>query len=792
MREARAVATLDHPSIATLYDLDEVDGSLCLAFKYIDGETVARRTAGGPLPLAEAVAIAADVANALAHAHARGVIHRDVSAGNVMVDRDGRGVLVDFGLARIAAQLTLTHTGTVRGTLPYLAPEVVLGKRGDARSDLYALGAVLYRMITGRVPFEGEHSDDVRYQILNRPLAAPSSLRPGLPHEVDDVVLRGLEKDPHDRYHDAEAFAVALRRLQGLPAVQMGTPVAESRVAGWLHGLNRSLRRRSVRATVAVFAVLALTAVSVAVAWRRGWRPPFMTPRIPVVVVLPARNASEDAEETAYLAEGLGEELVSRLQGVEGLRLIPWITSQRFRDPSKPLPAVARETRASALVICSYRSDGDRLRVTASLVDGSGIQRWSQVYEEDVENLFAVQREIVLGVASHFRLNLSAHEREQLSAAPATSAEAYEFFLRGASFFRGEDPQGQAFAQPYFEKALELDPGLEEAWVGLGALYVDRYFLGNAGQAELAKSEQCFRKALAINPTAIAAERGLVSVYYERGQSEQGLRLAASRRHEDEEGMLLRAWSYVLCGLPEKAVPILDGVLERDPANQSAAWYRVVADAWAGETDKTIADCRSYLQVFGEDPEVYSWLGESWQCQGDHARAVAAFDRALELFGDESTSYVVALAAAAYRDAGKPARARQLLDREVDLTRRRLESYPDNQRWRAYLVGLLCGLGRIAEARREIDTFLAVASSTNEPSAGAALLIAALAGVGDHDRAQAVCRLVESRDSLDALQIIHLCFIDSFALNPDWRTQPYLLSLMDSIRKRHDELAARY
>jgi len=176
LRGAQAVAGLDHPNIATLYDADHGDGSLFVAFKLIDGETVSRRTAGGPLPPAEAVGIAADVGAALAHAHGRGVLHRDVSPGNVMIDGEGRGILLDIGLARASADASMTLTGTTMGTLTCIAPEVLGGGLADARTDVYALGVVLYRMATGRMPFEGEHREEVRYMILNREPATPSSV----------------------------------------------------------------------------------------------------------------------------------------------------------------------------------------------------------------------------------------------------------------------------------------------------------------------------------------------------------------------------------------------------------------------------------------------------------------------------------------------------------------------------------------------------------------------------------------------------------------------------------------
>jgi len=683
LREAIAVSKLDHPNIATLYDAEEVDGRLYIAFKLVDGESVATRMANGALSIADAVRVARDAAEGLSHAHAHGVVHRDISPGNIMIDRGGRGVLVDFGLARAGEQSTTATVGAVAGTLHYMAPEALRGNVVDARSDTYSLGAVLYRMITGDTLFEGRTSQEIMYQVLNGRVTPPSKHRPEVPSELDDAVLRAVERDPRDRYTAVDEFSLALAGVLARPGVQDGTPASGSRLGRALAATRRAIRRRPSRRILMMQLAACALAVAVGIAWTRGWRLG-LTTHVPVVAVLPVQNTSEDPVETAYLGEALGQELVSRLGQVSSMRLVPWMTSQRFRDTKAKPQDVARELHADKLVVGSYRSDGERVKVTMTLVDArSGLQAWSQVYEESVDDLFSLQQGVATGIAAHLGERLTQQDRDRLGTAASTSPEAYEWYLRGASFMNSPDPATIAMAGPYFDKALEIDPKLAAAWVGVGAVKADLFFRGLAGMADLAVAERAFLRALELDPKLYAAERGLVQVYEDEGQRERALGIA--RRHAAEvngpEALLVRAWAYTSVGLPEVALPIFERVLELDPANQAAAWYRVIAASWAGRLDTMDEYARSYMQRFGEDPELYDWLAVGLYARGRPAAARASMVRALELFGDEQSNlYSVVQAVALFQDLGERERADSLAEHWLANLDGRIHSYPDNGR----------------------------------------------------------------------------------------------------------------
>ncbi len=793
LREAIAVSRLDHPMIATLYDAEHADGRLHIAFKFIDGDTVAQKTASGPLMLSEALAIAADAAAALAHAHARGVLHRDVSAGNIMVDREGRGVLVDFGLARSATDATMTRTGTTQGTLAYMAPEVLRGESADARADLYGLGAVLYRMVTGRPLFEADSTETLQFKVLNEEPRAPSQFRPGTPPALDGLILKLLEKQPGDRYPSAEALLAAVRNVQQLSAIraERTDAVPAHWWLRWPRTWRRMVRRRRSRWALGVGGLVALVALGTGVAWVRGWRPGFMTPEVPVLAVLPPRNTSRDLEETGYLAEGLGEELGSRLGRLDGIRVLPWITTQRFvPDSARSLTQIAQELRANVLLACTYRSDGERIRVNVALVDGrNGTQRWSNVFEENVEDLFAVQRNVALGVASALKRQLSGEERQMLANAPSPSPEAYDFFIRGANYVHAQEQQS---AELFFKKALELDPNLAEAWVGIGAIHIDRQFRGVAGDAELAEGERFFRRALALRPGLATAEIGLIQIYSERGQNEDAFEVgvaAARRAPDDVEALMAQSWAYTLGGLPKKALPVLARILELDPANQPAAFYRVIAAQWSGQEEEAVEYAKTYVRRFGEDPEVYTWAAAACDCQGKLREARLYYERALQLFGEEQSNlYVVPMVVDFYLRIGERDRARDLASRWVDILDRRVAASPDNARAQDWLAALNSLLNRKEEVERWAARAMADAREGKFAANGLMPVFESLARVGSLEMASETLGLMHDPRNAISQSYLSPCQKWPSAFQSD----PGLQSFVATMRKRLDELAAKY
>lgn len=709
LREAIAVSKLDHPGIATLYDAEEVDGQLYIAFKLIDGGTVAQRTAKGPLPLRKAVMVGRDAAEALAHAHAHGVIHRDLSAGNIMVDREGRGVLVDFGLARAGEQSATLTTGMVAGTLPYMPPETLRGEAVDARSDIYSLGAVMYRMITGRTPFEGEHAEEIVHRILNTRPAPPSASCPAAPPELDDIVLRALEKNPRDRYANAAEMARTLGEVLERPALRDDAHQRVSPVGRLAHGFARTLRRRSARWAVGIGTAAVVAVTALGIAWLDGWRPDFLT-RTPTVAVLPLRNLSEDPSESGFLTDGFGEQLADRLSDLQGLLVLPWLTTRGI-DPSRTLPAIARQLHTQLLVTGSYRTDGDSIHVSISVVDGqTGYQRWAQAFDRPMEDLLSVQADLATSVAERLKGRVTLEEKNQLAVPAARNGEAWEFYLRGAEYLTTGDPKEFAKAESFFDHALELDPQLAEAHVGLGAIHNATYFgqLG-PGERDLEISREHFDKALEINPNLIAALRGRLQIHLDRDETEECLKIAQKAKAMGShriEALLLAGEAYSWGLMPDKAIPFLERAIELDPASPAALWDLVYSLQWTGQNKRAFQAGATYLERFGEDTEVYLWMGVAANAMGSHDTAAAMFDRAIETGGETRDLRTDEVAVWFYLQRGRPERAKELLSRMATALEGRLAAYPSNARVRSSLVEVYALLGRKADALHQLEVLM--------------------------------------------------------------------------------------
>jgi TolB-like protein len=664
-----------------------------IAYQFVDGETLAKRLVAGPLPLPDLLRLARGAAEALVHAHGRDVLHRDLTAGNVMLRSDGSPVIVDFGLARASGDVTLTGTGTTLGTAPYLAPEQWRGETGDARTDLWSLGVVLYYAATGQQPFGADAQEAVMYRVLSDEPVKPTKLRAELPAEFERLVLRLLEKDPRDRIASAAELAAGLQFIAGAEPESTVPRTGEAPVARLKRWWRRRARRRYGPAQL-VWPVLAAgtLAASLWFAAYRGWLP--VGKKDPdVVAVIPFENTSAAPEEVAYLGEGLGDELVTKLGQASGYRVLPWATTRALAGTKKPFPVLARDLHVTALLVGTFRADQERVRVTASLVDGrSGVQRWSHSFDEPLTDLMSLQANIATSVASEIEGQLEPAEQQALSRKPSTSPEAYAIYLQGAAYLYSDDFGTRSLARPFFERAIELDSSLASAYAGRGAAELDEHFRGLAGQEDVRKARLDFTRALRLQPDLRRAETGLVAVGFEVGRPEDMLQIAAratARGDNDVDGLNTRGIACTLSGFAEASLPLFERALALDPGNQQAAWYQVTSLPWADQYGLALERGKEYIRRFGEDSEIYFWMGVSAAMTNSDREANAFLDRALEMFGDDNSDlYSVSVGADYFDSLHRPKRAEALVHHWIPLLRERAERTPDNYRILAVLIGL--------------------------------------------------------------------------------------------------------
>ncbi len=462
-REARAAAGLNHPNIVTLYSVEDAGGTRFLTMELVEGTGLDRVLDPAGLPLPKVLELSIPMAEALAAAHERGVVHRDLKPGNVMVTTEGRVKVLDFGLAKQlrepgpagAATAGATRTtplsspGQVVGTIPYMSPEQLRGEPVDASSDLFALGVVIYELATGRRPFTGATSAEIVSAILRDAPQLPSSLRPGVPAELDRLVSRCLEKDPRERVRSAREVIEPLRLLQ------------------------RSLERDDPEPAGAAIRALA---------------------------VLPLGNVSHDPAQE-YFVDGMTEALISDLSRLKGLRVISRTSAMRYKGVHKALPDIARELDVDAILEGSALLLGKRVRISVQLVSARRDETlWSDRYDRDLEDVLDLQSEVAAKIAREIALRVSAPEASRLARRQSVHPEAHIEYLKGKHIVEGSSPQAVELSLRHFQRALELDPGHAAAWAGLAHCHSIRASRGMAPPSEaVAAARAAALKALELD-----------------------------------------------------------------------------------------------------------------------------------------------------------------------------------------------------------------------------------------------------------------------------------------------------
>ena len=551
-REARLASSLDHPNICTIFDLDEVDGVHFIAMQYVEGRNVRQLVGGHPLELKSALLIGVQVTDALAAAHSRGVIHRDIKSGNVMVTPSGQVKILDFGLAKLlddtdetsksaAHRTDLTEVGVPYGTATYAAPEQARGDRVDKRADIFSTGVLLYEMLTGTWPFRGKTTIDVRHAVLHDAPRPVAELRnEPLPASLQQILDRCLAKEPRNRYQKMEELRDDLRGvLQEVSASETtGQPFTSviPEPARHLPGENP---------------------VSRAMRWLKGRKvdptsaPGAATPTRPTIhetpfttiadqekkslAILCFRNLSNDPAASFY-EFSLADAVITELARVRSLVVRPSSVIAKYQGGQMDPREIGQELNVSAVLAAGFMHAGGRFRVTAQLLDvGSGDILWSDRIDTSDADIIAVQDTIAQRIVEGLRLELSPAEQDGIAKPSTQNAAAYEQYLRGRDLFarfifRTVAPEDCAAAIEHFQRAIELDPNFALAHDGLGAAFVNRVFKGFGGAEDYERAEVAFQKALSIDPKLVEARMLMVFIYLWRGQKQKARERARKRR----------------------------------------------------------------------------------------------------------------------------------------------------------------------------------------------------------------------------------------------------------------------
>ncbi|UCG59902.1 MAG: protein kinase [Phycisphaerales bacterium] len=628
-REAEVLASLNHPNIAAIHDIIEQGESAgYLVLEYVPGETLAQRIAREPLKLEEALSIGQQVTEAVSAAHDKGVVHRDLKPGNIKITPEDKVKVLDFGLAKASAseataeKTTVTHPGRVIGTPAYMSPEQARGKPTDHHTDIWSFGCIMYEMLTGSVPFEGETATDTVARILERdpdweamPQETPANIR--------TLLRRCLEKDPRRRLQHIGDAAIEIKETLTLPATATGARAATPVRTPWRWAI-----------------VIGLVAVAIAVGLNIGrWReqpPGGASPgRIKSIAVLPLANLTGDPEQE-YFADGITEALIADLGKIGALQVRSRTSIMQYKDASKPLPEIARELNVDAVVEGSVLRVAEQVRITAQLIHApTDTHLWVDSYERDLRDILTLFSEMARTIAREIEITLTPDQEELLAAKRPVNPETYEAYLKGMFHLNKMTPQGSAKGLDYLRQAIDKDPSDPLAYGALALGYAVSAHGPGASPDAGALARATALKALELDDSLAEAHAALAinKLYgtWDWDTVEQSFQLALKLNSTLAMTRAHYSWYLQLFGRTDEALDQMRRAQEVDPLSPLWPAWLGVQYCWAGQYDKAIEEAQKSLDLAPDFPVALNLLGSVYAEQRMYEEAIKAQQKAAYL-----------------------------------------------------------------------------------------------------------------------------------------------------------------
>ena len=663
--EALALSHLNHPNICTIYEIGEDEGQTFIVMEYVKGRPLSGLVRAGGLPPETICRYGSQIADALAHAHEHGVLHRDLKGANVMVTPEGRIKVLDFGLAKridrsepetaTRTKETLTGAGTVLGTLHYMAPETLRGEPADARSDIWALGAVLYEMAAGALPFRGQTPFALSSAILHdAPAEMPSSVPPGL----RGVIQRCLEKEPGQRYQTAAEVRAVLEASPSTASAAV-PPTAPAGRSRW--GLAAA---GALALLLAALVGLNFGKVREHIMGRPG------PPRIESIAVLPLDNFSRDPEQE-FFADGMTEQLIADLSKIRALRVISRTSVMQYKGKSKPLPEIARELNVDAVVEGSVLRSGDKVRITAQLLYAPKDQHlWAESYERDLRDVLAMQGEVARDVANQIRITVTPQEQTRLGSRRQVDPEVYQLTLRGQYYAKRGTLTDIEKGIQYFLQAIGKDVSYAPAHAGLAFAYSGLTPDHKPPQEVMPKAKAEALRAIELDETLSEAHTALavVRMYYDWDwiAAEKELKRAIELNPSSADAH--DQYGNYFCALAQFEASIAESrrAHDLDPLSPVIHFDLLSNLLSARRYDETIEECRRALEREPNFSFAYAVMGVAYGQKRQFPEAIAAMEKSIQIDPNWHSQLFLAHLRAA---AGDKAEAKKLLAKMEDLSR---------------------------------------------------------------------------------------------------------------------------
>jgi TolB-like protein len=578
--EAQAASALEHTNICSVHELGEHDGRTFLVMGFYEGETLNEKIDHGPMPMDAVLEIAIQVAQGLSHAHEAGITHRDIKPANLIVTTRGEVKILDFGLAKLAGRTLLTRTGSTLGTAAYMSPEQARGESVDHRTDIWSLGVVLYEMITGCRPFRSDYDQALTYQIINTEPDPLSKVRPDTPSGLAQIVGHALAKQPAERYQTMQLL------LEDLAAVSEG-----------LRPVTARPRAASMK-----------------------------------LAVLPFSNLTGDPEQE-YLSDGLTQEMITLLGRLhpQSLGVIARTSVMRYKKTVTPIDQIGRELGVEYVLEGSARREGNRVRVSADLIQvRDQTQLWGDIFEREMAGILALQNDVANEVAKALALKLLPSEQAALAKARPVNTEAHEAYLRGSFHWMKTTPVDLDIAEKYFDLALEKDPSYAQAYVGRAWVWFVRNQFGLASHEEAgSKAKAAALRAIELDDSMAGAHEALAMarwlIDWDWDDALGAFRRAIELNPNVATAQAMYAHLLQILGYGEEALIHSERAVMLDPFNPLVhGWYAQLL--WMQRRcDEAITSARE-AQRFQEDHALAT--GTLWYAYDTKGMEKEAFDAA--------------------------------------------------------------------------------------------------------------------------------------------------------------------